>query len=352
MHSPRRVRSRRTLLVAALVASAAGCQDYATTPDTPMAPATVTRASGTVGAAQIPSPYTCFVSIATPGGPRAYRYGRMDLRFPQPMLAPGGAITEFRFRAYGKDRQVELLADCVVPRTAAAVRMTSRRFWIPRGTDSGMAASTTEPMPVGDDPGEMTIQECYRVTSGEYYCDGIRGGGPGETDPGDGSGGIDCNEAKTCGWTDGSGGDISDPRLGGGSCTSSCDSGGTLEQGNPDSDCGVLECPREQPDTVQQRQYMQAIAKIDKTKCPKLYQAALELYNGFKVWSNTKYTYSNGKRSVDLAAYTDQPRYVSFWVGAFSRSDFPVTVAHEAAHDLLYADEGDAAETYARSCTS
>lgn len=137
---------------------------------------------------------------------------------------------------------------------------------------------------------------------------------------------------------------------GGGGCTSSCDTSGDFEEGNPDSDCGVLECPRSEPDAAQQQQYLQALEKINKTKCPTLYQAASELYSGFKIWTNTKYTYVNGVRRVDLATYSDQPRYVSFWTGAFSRSDFPITVAHEAAHDLNYSDDGDAAEIYAKSC--
>jgi hypothetical protein len=158
-------------LLIAFVLGLAGCQDAITTPgelpEKPNAPALLQRSKDAS-----PSPYGCFISIATPNGPQAYRYWRMRLEFPTGALATNGDTALAQFRRYGHGNRVELLANCVIPRTELALEMVSRRFHVP--------GSKVVPKPLPSPIDEVTTLDCYKQTDGSYICDGVKGGGGGD----------------------------------------------------------------------------------------------------------------------------------------------------------------------------
>lgn len=167
-----------TGLLAALVL--AGCQDVVTGPGA-IHPQSDAPASSKSVSNPVSSPYACFVSVATPSGPDAYRYWRLRLEFPARALSANGDTALYRFRRYGAGNRVQVLANCVIPRTELAVEMVSRRFHVPGGK------VVSKPLPTPID--EVTTRDCYKQMDGSYICDGVSGGGG---DGGGGGGGSFC----------------------------------------------------------------------------------------------------------------------------------------------------------------
>lgn len=142
-------------------------------------------------------------------------------------------------------------------------------------------------------------------------------------------------------------------------------SGGSAPPGDDDGSTdgttadGTGDCPTCVPqDTIQQRMYSQALNKINQSKCPELYNKAVSYTTTFKVWTEKRtITDEKGVTRVILGDWLQatlpkeqNPETAAFWTEHFTQSDFPVTVAHEAAHGIGLTDLNKEAEIYAQSC--
>jgi hypothetical protein len=105
-----------------LVIFLAACQDQPLMPDTP---ATVDAADESAPVMAV-GHYTCLTSVADPGG--RYRYGRIDLQFPQEVLHPRNATHRYRYEAVDAQGKITRVLNCTVPRSSGAVRMMNRRI--------------------------------------------------------------------------------------------------------------------------------------------------------------------------------------------------------------------------------
>jgi len=151
-------------LLAASLLGLAGCQDTMTAPEPKPARSATPATAQVANTSTTASRYGCFISVATPNGPHAYRYWRMRLELPKNALAVDGDTAVYRFRVYGPGKRVEQLANCVIPRTALALQMVSRRFH----TGGSSVASDPGAEPIG----EVTTQDCN--WNGEMFvCDGL-----------------------------------------------------------------------------------------------------------------------------------------------------------------------------------
>lgn len=164
----------------------AACHDVGTFPDVEKsAPATAAAYEGgsrDPGAVE----YVCNVSVATPGGRYAYRYGRMPLQFPQSAMHPANATHRYRYRVVNGNGKALRVASCVVPRTDEAVEIMNRRFEVPDETgDAQVQGCVSE--------GVCTLDPIIIIggggSSGGGWGSGGGGGGDGgggDSGPGDG----------------------------------------------------------------------------------------------------------------------------------------------------------------------
>lgn len=210
------MRSMRQLTCALLAVAMflAACQDLTTLPH----PSTITgarharQAVSAAAAASAVVPHWCFTSVATPGGPDAYRYGLHYLGFPRGVAGRDGSLLKYRYRQLAADGTVLWLANCIVPNTQAAIELTAKSLNVPvnvKVTYDHKSAGT----------GDFTTQGC--VTDGACQIDGITvvGTQPGDLEPG--SGGTPPPPSDDGGTVGGSGG--------GGSSCSGCEPPGDQE---------------------------------------------------------------------------------------------------------------------------
>lgn len=330
MHSSRST-ARRGLpayaLVFLLALLAAACQDSVTAPGgaspDSARPDLLSSSRETGGGAA----FACFTSVATPGGPHAYRYGRLNLKFPRSALAPDGATMRYRFRVYDRDGEIERLANCVIPRTAEAARIMSRRFRIP--------GSVPRPKPIGSPLGEVTTQECTGDSTSGYECDELivdgGGGDEGSEEPT-----CDVNTGENCdGYTGGGEGD-------GGGGNEPCADCEAFDD-SPPADDEEFDCHLEPGCTLKpaddtQKQAMKAAIEqhINQAKCPQVYSTALDLVSTSQVWEER--IKDPGTGGTFRGDYLRENHEMHVWTGNFDSPDkwLPWTLSHEAVHALQF----------------
>jgi|GEM_PF-6946897 len=140
------VRAMPALLVLSLISVA--CQDSATGPVD-----TQSEAAAGSTTAQLATPYVCSTSLLKPGSAQPYATGHLpNLQFPQRALAKDGTTVRYRYRGYASGDKLVRTADCVIPRTDAAVKIMTERFLgrpAPAGlTPGGPGLSLGGPSPV------------------------------------------------------------------------------------------------------------------------------------------------------------------------------------------------------------
>jgi hypothetical protein len=111
------------LLLAALLTVA--CSDAtlppATAPDADLARGATTRVQE--------ESFPCFTSHLTPEGPHRYRYGQRRLRFPRRIVEEArGEVMYFRYVQRTPDGTTLRVANCVIPRSDAALELARQRF--------------------------------------------------------------------------------------------------------------------------------------------------------------------------------------------------------------------------------
>lgn len=147
----------RTLpLLASVALFAAACSNGPTAPAAAPEAVLSSQAAKPLAAGQGSSPYACFTSVATPGGPHKYRYGRLNLPFSKGELAADGATLRYGHRVYAEDGSILRLANCIIPATPAAVQAMNRRFGL-----QGKAMSKRKSG--GSEGGTIGIQACVTV---------------------------------------------------------------------------------------------------------------------------------------------------------------------------------------------
>jgi hypothetical protein len=159
----------------------------------------------------------------------------------------------------------------------------------------------------------------------------------------------------------------SDPYCGGGD---PYDPGpGGLSYADDGSRDGSGECPscKKHDHDKHRAKYDDALKKIDKDKCPDLYAVAEGFASHFQVWTEVRGDEWRPKYLGDFLQYSTLPGEpklpdtVAFWEEhLLNGKQFPLTVAHEAAHALdpvKYSDgppgtplSQNPAEIKARSC--
>lgn len=293
----------RALTLPALALAAWACQDTtgpAVGPDDGAAPR--------LGQA---SAYHCSTAFATPQG---VQRGQFPLHFPPEALAADGSTIPYLYRHQTPSGVLTYSADCVIPRTVSAVEMMNRRFQVPPELGAPRGRSR--------DGGEFTIQGCVEEGACELepivvvapappsicsiYCGG--GGGPGGSP----------------GWDGGSSG-------GGGGGDSDPSGGGNTAGDDTNFDCHTLAgCQTDTMSVVQRKAMRTAIETyIDPTRCPQVYNAAVNLVATARVWEQ-KYV----EGSTIRGDYNADTKEMHVWSGNFSSPDYwlPWTIAHEATH--------------------
>ncbi len=273
---------------------------------------------------------------------------------------PNGTTRSYTLRERAQNGSVSSEVVCVIPATRAAAEMMHRHFGVDRagapsggGGEVGTLDYELEPIVV-DGGNHCSNPDWTRGEDG--VCRSSRGaGGTG----GEGTGGGDGS---------GGGGGSPPPGGGGGTCDPSVVVGGCEGDGGSayvsdglayGVDCPEYICPPEEPDSIQKSKYLAVSKKIDQNKCPALYSAAVDRYPSFKVWeaeyrvnANTGDPDPNGV--LVAGRYGPASEWISLWKGGFSRSDFPIILAHEAAHRLShisgYGWDEKQTHQYALSC--
>ena len=103
-------------------------------------------------------------------------------------------------------------------------------------------------------------------------------------------------------------------------------------------------CTLKNPTSSQRTKYRNAALQIDRSVCGAVYDKAMDLEPGYKVWDE-EWRY-NGLLIVGW--YEGNTR---MYKNAHDRSDFPTTVAHEAIHALNPSWSEEAVENEAAFCT-
>ncbi|MEJ7760515.1 MAG: hypothetical protein WKF55_13105 [Gemmatimonadaceae bacterium] len=132
----------RLSIIATVLVTMAACTDGVTEPR----PKGSLRTRATPLAEQVASAelrYYCLTSVRTGEGNGYYRYGRLQLSFPAGALAGDGASMPYRYRAYAEG-EVVMVANCVIPRTDAAVRFTEHKLGVKRSKQSAAPGSDGE----------------------------------------------------------------------------------------------------------------------------------------------------------------------------------------------------------------
>lgn len=170
-------RHTNPITLAFLTLAAAACQDSFTAPPPGGAPPPSASANGV--------PHYCSIRISTPGHIQEFQRA---LNFPSDAAALGGAVMVYRYRQQPKTGSMTYSADCVIPRSMAALEHVNQYFKVPPELRS----------PKGKDKqgNEMTTQGC--VLDGVCELEPIVVSPPAIIDPEDGGGGG--------GWTGGGGG--------------------------------------------------------------------------------------------------------------------------------------------------
>lgn len=189
-------KSSTSATLAILVLLGTACGDSLTTPGV----SSIERPAQS-GATVPTTPWACFTSVAVTNKPYAYRYDRIPLGFENgAIVAAHGSRMTYRHRVVDNQGTILRLANCVVPRSMAAIQAMNQRFQVPphlaapRGRTSG--------------GGDISIQGC--VADGFCELDGIVVVAPAPSD--------NCNFLGCPGYTDGgSTGEESPPSEGGGS---------------------------------------------------------------------------------------------------------------------------------------
>lgn len=230
-------------------------------------------------------------------------------------------------------------------------------------TGGGVSPTTGELLPIHctADPEDKQPD----IVEPDGYCDPFLSGDPDcESPPPDGYCDPNNSSDPDCG---GSGGDpCYDPVYGdicggdgggGAGPYATTDPSGWNGATTADATINCPNCTYKAPSDMQAKNYKDALDKIDGAKCPALYDKAVQYQNTFRVWPEKWYIVKDGVKKLVVGQFWprvigDPPRpdNVDFYEGAFSRWDFHVTVAHEAAHGLGKSDYGDEAEKYALSC--
>jgi hypothetical protein len=298
-------------------------------------------------------------------GPYRYRYGWLRLHFPRHVIEEAqGEVLHFRYVQRAPDGTTLRLANCVIPRSRAALELARQRFTGQRSgaaspsaglgvassrraaaTESGNWLATSAENPVVLE--EVVGEDC-KFYRNEPHCrddDGDPWGDDWEDDPCEGDPTAPgCREGGADeGWDSWSGG------------------GGAYADDGVRS--GTGECPTcYQHEDHHRQKYNKALEKIDEEKCPELYAKAVEYASTFQVWKEVRYyihPVTNQKRRIlgewlpygELGGEPKEPTTSAFWeTHLLHGSEFPITVAHEAAHGIGFSDENNAAEKYARSC--
>lgn len=217
-----RFRTRLWLLVLSSCVLA-GCSDSLLEPVPQASTPSLVRRPSTPSESR--SAFACFLSVATLGGPHAYRYRQVHTRLPAAVIAPDFATTRYRFRVYDRNGKIQRLANCVIPRTRSAVALMNRRFRIP--------GSRPVLKPV-QEPGDITIQECYQTGENQFYCDDLGGPPPEDDDPPEDN--LPCDPWTGCGSDPDDGG-----RNGGSSPCSTCEAATPCSTGNSVIDSQVVQ---------------------------------------------------------------------------------------------------------------
>lgn len=162
-----RLRPRPTVL-ALLTLGVTACQDSFTAPPSGSPPPPSASVNG--------APYYCSIRIATPGG---IQESQRVLAFPPAAVHPQGAVMLYRYRRQPQPGTVTYSADCVIPRSMAALEHMNQGYQVPPELRS----------PKGKDKqgNEMTTQGC--VSDGLCVLEPIVVTPVNEPDPWSGGGG-------------------------------------------------------------------------------------------------------------------------------------------------------------------
>jgi hypothetical protein len=120
------MRHKYIVLAVLLLSAATGaCRDFTAPDAAALVPTPAVRALAQHHGAswEVPGqdPYACFVSTRMPSGPMAYRYDRVQLRLPEKMKSPTGAVTAYSYRLKRPNGMILQVFNCVVPSTAGAI---------------------------------------------------------------------------------------------------------------------------------------------------------------------------------------------------------------------------------------
>jgi hypothetical protein len=141
-------------MVACLALGSAACQDELTGPvSSGQAPPESARSQSS--APPTKSPYVCFTSRAVTGRPYLYEYNHLILDFPTGAVARDGSTMEYGYRGVTPEGEIVAVANCIIPRTRAAIDLTHRRFRVPGD------AQITFRLPGGGSTGDVgTMETC------------------------------------------------------------------------------------------------------------------------------------------------------------------------------------------------
>lgn len=154
-----------------------------------------------------PSQYLCYISVRTAGVEHRYRYTHLFLRFPRSAIPTNrDATLRYRLQVIDGDGDTLRVANCVIPRSRAAVQMMNRRSGAPLNAGFPAHDPTGETLalqgdyflaPIVIEAGSCSDPDWERDELGVCWPPTREPGGP-EPGAGDGDGGG--------GWGGGGGG--------------------------------------------------------------------------------------------------------------------------------------------------
>ena len=150
----------------AFAAALSACGDASFTSPVPPSRSDRTQLRG--ASSESESPYGCYISEAVRNPLYRYRYTRRELHLPATALADDGSTLRYRLRLQDPGEEPVYVANCVIPRTRAAVRLLEQWLHVPkdvrytvtyRSGRSGM--TTTMATSVDGEPCDSQVGDLY-----------------------------------------------------------------------------------------------------------------------------------------------------------------------------------------------